>query len=242
MMQKTVVCLPTYNEAQNIGHVVKTVLDILPQAHILVIDDNSSDGTGDIADRLASQDDRITVLHRHCKLGLGKAYCHGFRVAIDHFAAQRIIQMDADLSHPAERLPAMMDAAENADLVLGSRYVPAGCTKNWSMLRQAISRFGSVYSRMLLNLPVCDPTAGFKLWQRDLLERVIDRPISSGGYVFQVETTFYAYIMGAKIAEVPICFAERGLGQSKMTFSIAFEAFWRVPMIRFGKSKRRSTH
>lgn len=237
MALKTVVCLPTYNEAGNIRHAVEAVLKVLKQALILVIDDNSPDGTGRIADQLANKDPRVFVLHRPYKQGLGKAYCHGFRFAIDQMNADLIIQMDADLSHPPEKIPEMILAAQKAELVIGSRYVSGGYTKNWNMLRQMISRFGASYARNILRFPIYDPTAGFKLWRRQLLDLILKLPVSASGYVFQVETSFYAHLMGAKIIEIPICFTERGLGQSKMTLSITFEAFWRVPLIRMRKSR-----
>jgi len=232
---KTAVCLPTYNEAENITPVAEAVLQILPQAFIVIIDDNSPDGTGKIADELAHKDPRIFVLHRPKKQGLGKAYCEGFAFALEQLGADLIVQMDSDLSHNPENLPQMICAAENADLVIGSRYVSGGRTENWNRIRRMISRFGAFYARSILGLPVHDPTGGFKLWNRNMLKRVLNHPISSGGYVFQVETTFCAYCMEAKIREIPICFVDRGLGRSKMTASIALEAFWRIPAMTVRK-------
>lgn len=238
MKPNIVVCLPTYNEAGNIRDAIAAVSKILPRACTLIIDDNSPDGTGDIADELAGKNAQVFVLHRSEKNGLGKAYLAGFDFALRQLDADLIVQMDADLSHPPEALPRLLHAAGQADLVIGSRYIPGGCTENWGSLRKAISRFGSVYARGILGLPVKDPTGGFKLWRADLLKRVLKNPISSGGYVFQVETTFYASKMGAHIVEEPIRFVERGRGSSKMTAAIAFEAFWRIPLLRLRTNRR----
>lgn len=231
-----VICLPTYNEAENIAYTVKAILRASPQAAVLITDDNSPDGTGAIADQMAQKDPRISVIHRSFKQGLGKAYCEGFYFAIERLGADLIGQMDADFSHSPELLPRMIAAARTADLVIGSRYTAGGGTKNWNTARRMISRFGSLYARALLGLPVSDPTGGFKIWRRETLRRVLNFPISSGGYVFQVETTYYAHRMGARIVEEPICFVERESGKSKMTPSIAFEAFWRIPVIRLRKN------
>ena len=233
MADALVICLPTYNEAENIAYTVQAILSASPQAAVLITDDNSPDGTGAIADQMAQKDPRIFVIHRPFKQGLGKAYCEGFHFAIEQLGADLIGQMDADFSHPPEFLPKMIAAARTTDLVIGSRYTAGGGTKNWNTARRMISRFGSLYARTLLGLPVSDPTGGFKIWRRETLQGVLNFPISSGGYVFQVETTFYAYRMGAAISEVPIRFVERSTGKSKMTASIAFEAFRRIPMIRF---------
>lgn len=233
MNQKIVVCLPTYNEAENISSLINAVQRKLPEASVLVIDDNSPDGTGNTADSVARTDPRVRVLHRPCKSGLGSAYCDGFRFAIEQMRPDLIVQMDADFSHNPNTLPSMISSAGQADLVIGSRYVAGGGTVNWNFARQMISRFGSLYARSILQLPVYDPTGGFKVWRRELLQQVLTQPIASGGYVFQVETTFYAYRMGAAISEIPIRFVERSTGKSKMTLSIAFEAFRRIPMIRF---------
>jgi len=232
MNPKIVVCLPTYNEAANIGEAVAAVSNILPQAYTLIVDDNSPDGTGDVADALAEKSARVSALHRPEKAGLGKAYLAGFDFALRQLEADLLVQMDADLSHPPKFLLRLLDAAKEADLVIGSRYISGGCTENWGALRKAVSRFGSFYAGHLLGLPVKDPTGGFKVWHAELLKRVLAHPISSGGYVFQVETTFYAWQMGAAIAELPIRFVERGRGSSKMTPAIAFEAFWRIPLLR----------
>ena len=232
MPGKTIICLPTYNEAENITPTVKSILHFLPGAAILIVDDHSPDGTGRIADALARRDSRVTVLHRPEKSGLGRAYLEGFDIAINRMDAKYIVQMDADLSHPPEALPRMMRAMAHADLVIGSRYVPGGGTRNWNAARRLISRFGACYARTWLDLPVHDPTGGFKIWKRRLLQKVLDYPISAGGYVFQVESTHIAFCLGAVIREAPIRFTDRHVGQSKMSPAIALEAFWRIPAIR----------
>lgn len=236
--EKTVVCLPTYNEAENIRQSVSSVLQFLPKAALLIIDDHSPDGTGHIADDLAHQDSRIIVLHRPEKQGLGKAYLEGFEFALYQMNAAYIVQMDADQSHPTDVLPRMIEEMNCADLVIGSRYISGGGTKNWNASRRLISRFGAGYARAWLGMPVHDPTGGYKVWDRNLLKNVLDYPIGSGGYVFQIETTYIAFCLGARIAEIPILFTDRNVGQSKMSTNIAFEAFWRIPAIRlFGHRK-----
>ena len=232
VQQKTAICLPTFNEAYNLPVIVGAIQRILPDVFIVVIDDNSPDYTGLIADRLADKNTHIKVLHRRSKSGLGRAYYDGFHFAMDQLHADLIVQMDADFSHDPRTLPLLISASVHADLVIGSRYVTGGEIENWSLARQLISRFGSLYARKILNLPIYDPTGGFKIWHKELLQEVLKQPIASGGYVFQVETTFYAYIMGASITEVPIRFVERKSGKSKMTASIAFEAFHRILMLR----------
>jgi dolichol-phosphate mannosyltransferase len=232
MNNSIVVCLPTYNEAENINRIVAFILKALPLASILIIDDDSPDGTGRMADMLARQDSRIAVLHRRSKQGLGKAYMEGFSVALHHMSAQYVVQMDADLSHPTEMLPQMIDVAQAGNLVIGSRYVPGGGTRNWNAARRMISRFGAWYARFWLVLPIHDPTGGFKVWSRDLLLAVLNYPIGSGGYAFQVEATYIACRLGARITEIPIWFADRRVGRSKMSLSIAVEAFWRIPLMR----------
>ncbi len=231
--KKIVACLPTYNEARNITDIISSILALMPHLSILVIDDNSPDGTGLIVDALSRKDNRIILLKRQKKQGLGPAYSHGFRFAVAKMQADYVIQMDADLSHPPELLPLMVHHLLMADLVIGSRYVPGGKTRNWNLMRRCISRFGSLYARLWLGLSVYDATSGFKAWRSDLLREILKYPIGSGGYVFQVETTYRAQQLGACILEVPICFTDRYVGKSKMTMAIAFEAFWRIPALRF---------
>lgn len=235
--RKVVVCLPTYNERENIASIAAAIRQVLPEAIILVIDDNSPDGTGAIAEQLSSVDRHLHVLHRKIKGGLGPAYMDGFRYALANFKPEAVVQMDADFSHPVADLPRMLTSlAAGYDLVLGTRYIPGGGTSNWHPLRQLISRLGSHYARFWLGVPYRDLTSGFKAWRGDLLQKLLSHEISAGGYVFQVETTCLAHRLGARIGEVPFVFPERAAGKSKMSVSIALEAGWRLPWL-FLKNK-----
>jgi dolichol-phosphate mannosyltransferase len=227
------VILPTYNEAENLERIVGAILEHLPPSRrVLVVDDNSPDGTGDIADRLAASDESIGVLHRDRKEGLGPAYLAGFRVALDG-GAERIIEMDADFSHDPAYLPRLIEATERAELAIGSRYVPGGGVTDWGPTRRFISRGGSAYARVALGLPVRDLTGGFKCFRRVVLETINLDTIEARGYAFQVETTYRAIKAGFRVAEVPIVFKDRVDGTSKMSKSIVAEAMWRVPAMRF---------
>ncbi|MGA8217667.1 MAG: polyprenol monophosphomannose synthase [Solirubrobacterales bacterium] len=227
------VILPTYNEAENLERVVGAVLEQLPPSRrVLIVDDNSPDGTGEIADRLAEADDSVAVLHRERKEGLGPAYLAGFRVALDG-GAERIIEMDADFSHDPSYLPRLIQATERADLAIGSRYVPGGGITEWGPLRRLISRGGSAYARAALGLPIKDLTGGFKCFRRIVLETIDLDTIEARGYAFQVETTYRAIKSGFRVVEVPIVFKDRADGTSKMSKSIVAEAMWRVPAMRF---------
>jgi dolichol-phosphate mannosyltransferase len=227
------VILPTYNEAENLERIVGAVLEQLPpSATVLVVDDNSPDGTGEIADGLAHSNESVRVLHRARKEGLGPAYLAGFHVALDA-GAQRIIEMDADFSHDPAYLPRLIGAAENADLVIGSRYVPGGGVTDWGPMRRFISRGGSAYARMALGLPIRDLTGGFKCFRREVLEAINLDTIEARGYAFQVETTYRAIKAGFRVVEIPIVFRDRRDGTSKMRGAIVAEAIWRVPAMRF---------
>ena len=227
------VILPTYDEAENLERIVGAVLEQLPPSGtVLVVDDNSPDGTGEIADRLAGSDESVRVLHRARKEGLGPAYLAGFQVALDA-GAQRIIEMDADFSHDPAYLPRLIGAAENADLVIGSRYVPGGGVTEWGQMRRFISRGGSAYARMALGLPIRDLTGGFKCFRREVLEAINLDTIEARGYAFQVETTYRAIKAGFRVVEIPIVFRDRRDGTSKMRGAIVAEAIWRVPAMRF---------
>ncbi|MGC1801686.1 MAG: polyprenol monophosphomannose synthase [Solirubrobacterales bacterium] len=227
------VILPTYNEAENLERIVGAVLDRLPAyGRVLVVDDSSPDGTGEIADRLASAEDSVDVLHRPRKEGLGPAYLAGFRVALDD-GADRIIEMDADFSHDPADLPRLIQATEEADLAIGSRYVSGGGVTDWGPMRRFISRGGSTYSRLALGLPVRDLTGGFKCYRRPVLETINLDTIEARGYAFQVETTYRAIRAGFRVVEIPITFKDRADGSSKMSRSIVAEAMWRVPAMRF---------
>jgi dolichol-phosphate mannosyltransferase len=227
------VILPTYNEAENLERIVAAVLEQLPPSRrVLIVDDNSPDGTGEIADRLAEGDESIEVLHRERKEGLGPAYLAGFRVALAG-GAERIIEMDADFSHDPRYLPRLIEATETADLAIGSRYVPGGGITDWGAMRRFISRGGSAYARAALGLPVKDLTGGFKCFRRIVLETIDLDTIEARGYAFQVETTYRAIKAGFRVVEVPIVFKDRTDGTSKMSRSIVAEAMWRVPAMRF---------
>jgi dolichol-phosphate mannosyltransferase len=232
------VVLPTYNEAGNIESFVEAVRDKLPaSARILIVDDNSPDGTGQIADRLAERLPSVSVLHRPRKEGLGPAYVAGFRRALAE-GAGHLVEMDSDFSHDPAYLPRLLEAGERADLAIGSRYVDGGGVTEWSALRRAISRGGSAYARLVLGVKVRDLTGGFKCFRREVLEAIDLDSISSRGYAFQVEMTYRALERGFKVVEVPIVFRERRAGASKMDRSIVAEAVWRVPWLRLGGSSR----
>jgi dolichol-phosphate mannosyltransferase len=224
--------LPTYNEAENLESMVAAVREHLPAgSRVLVVDDSSPDGTGEIADRLAADDADLEVLHRPLKEGLGRAYVEGFGRALAG-GANLIAQMDADFSHDPADLPRLLTATADADLALGSRYVPGGGVEDWGPIRRLISRGGSFYARTILGLRVRDLTGGFKVFRRSLLERLDLETISAQGYTFQVETTYRAIRAGARVVEVPIIFRDRQLGRSKMSSRIVAEAVWRVPAMR----------
>jgi dolichol-phosphate mannosyltransferase len=225
--------LPTYNEAANIEPFVAAVGGKLPgDARVLIVDDNSPDGTGAIADRIAAADDRVEVLHRSRKEGLGPAYIAGFRRALAG-GAGLVLEMDSDFSHDPAYLPRLLEAAGRVDLAIGSRYVDGGGVGDWGPLRRAISRGGSAYARLVLGVGVRDLTGGFKCFRREVLEAIDLDSIESRGYAFQVEMTYRAIKRGFSVAEVPIVFRDRQAGTSKMSRSIVAEAVWRVPMLRF---------
>jgi dolichol-phosphate mannosyltransferase len=225
--------LPTYNEAENVGAFVAAARAKLPaSAQVLIVDDNSPDGTGEIADRLAEEHGNVSVLHRPRKEGLGPAYIAGFRRALAG-GAGLVLEMDSDFSHDPAYLPRLLEAAERADLVIGSRYVPGGGVSEWGALRRAISRGGSAYARFVLGVEVQDLTGGFKCFRREVLETIDLDTIQARGYAFQVEMTYRAIQRGFKVVEVPIVFRDRQAGSSKMDRSIVAEAVWRVPLLRF---------
>jgi dolichol-phosphate mannosyltransferase len=232
---RVVVCLPTYNERDNLGPMVRALDDVVRRheldARVLVIDDSSPDGTGELADRLTGEFRFLSVLHRPKKDGLGPAYLAGFvwALATD---ADRIVEMDCDFSHDPEDLPRLLAATENADLALGSRYVEGGGTRNWSLARRAVSRFGSLYARILLGVGVRDLTGGFKCFRRSVLEAIGLERVSTKGYAFQIETTYRALRVGCRVVEVPIVFSERDAGKSKMSRAIVLEAMAKVPALR----------
>ena len=231
--------LPTYNEAENLEGFVAAVLAKLPDdARVLVVDDNSPDGTGRLADQLAAADERVRVLHRAGKEGLGPAYIAGFRVALAE-GAGLVLEMDADFSHDPAYLPRLLEAAQRADLVIGSRYVEGGGVSDWGALRRAISRGGSAYARLVLGVDVNDLTGGFKCFRREVLETIDLDAIDARGYSFQIEVTYRALKAGFRVLEVPIVFRDRQAGSSKMDSSIVLEAIWQVPRLRFRRRSRR---
>jgi dolichol-phosphate mannosyltransferase len=235
-----VVCLPTYNERENLEAMVAALGDVLPEdGRILVIDDDSPDGTGEIADRLAAERDDVNVLHRERKEGLGPAYLAGFRRALE-LGADLVMEMDCDFSHDPKDVPRLVEAAGGADVVLGSRYVAGGGTSNWGFLRRLISRGGSLYAQVLLGLKVRDLTGGFKVYRRAVLETIDLDAIRSKGYAFQIETTYRAIKAGFRVVEVPIVFVDREVGGSKMSRSIVLEAIWKVPALRLSRLATRA--
>jgi len=227
---KAVVCLPTYNERENLEPMLRALGD--KDVRVLVIDDNSPDGTGELADRLAAELGYVDVLHRESKEGLGPAYLAGFRRALGG-DAELVLEMDCDFSHDPEYVPRLIAAVEDgADLALGSRYVPGGGVRNWGLLRRVISAGGSLYARVILNVKVRDLTGGFKCYRRAVLETIDLDAVDSKGYAFQIETTYRALRAGFKVVEVPITFADREVGGSKMSKAIVAEAIWKVPGLR----------
>ena len=236
---RATVCLPTYNEKENLEPMVRALAEVLrPGDRVLVVDDNSPDGTGAIADRLAAELAFVSVLHRERKEGLGPAYLAGFRRALAD-GSELVLEMDCDFSHRPEDVPRLVGAAEDADLVLGSRYVRGGSVGNWGLVRRVISRGGSLYAQVLLGLGVRDLTGGFKCYHRRVLERIDLDGIDSRGYAFQIETTYRALKAGFRVVEVPISFVDREVGGSKMSRSIVLEAIWKVPALRLAALRGR---
>jgi dolichol-phosphate mannosyltransferase len=226
--------LPTYNEAENLPKLVSALLSLsLPDLKILVADDNSPDGTGQLADQLAiTHPDRLSVLHRPGKQGLGRAYLHGFQVAMDR-GAEVIGQMDSDFSHPPEKIPEMAAALATSDVVMGSRYVAGGSVDvNWPAWRKGLSAFGNFYARTILGIPARDVTGGFRLHRRETLQGMPLHRIRSNGYIFQVEMAYLSYLCGFQASEIPIYFADRKWGTSKMSLKIQLEAAFRVWQVK----------
>jgi dolichol-phosphate mannosyltransferase len=230
--QRVTICLPTYNERENLERMLHALRKVLPaDGGVLVIDDGSPDGTGELADRLAGEIANVAVLHRERKEGLGPAYIAGFHRALAD-GAELVLEMDCDFSHDPADVPRLLAAAEDADLVLGSRYVEGGGVRNWGRLRRFISEGGSTYARIILGSKVRDLTGGFKCIRRAVLETIALDRIDSKGYAFQIETTYRADRAGFRVVEVPIVFVDREEGHSKMSRGIVLEAVWRVPLLR----------
>ena len=228
-MPGAVVCLPTYNERENLEAMLRALGD--KGVRVLVIDDNSPDGTGELADRLAQELDYVDVLHRERKEGLGPAYLAGFRRALAD-GAGLILEMDCDFSHDPNDVPRLVAAVEEADVALGSRYIEGGAVRNWGVLRRFVSAGGSWYARVLLGVRIRDLTGGFKCYRREVLETIDLDAIHSKGYAFQIETTFRALRAGFRVVEIPITFVDREAGGSKMSRAIVAEAIWKVPLLR----------
>jgi len=218
LLMQAMIVIPTYNECENIDTIVETVLSLPVDAHVTIVDDNSPDGTGEIADALASRDERVHVIHRQGKMGLGSAYIAGFKYALQQ-GAQYILEMDADFSHDPAYIPGLLEVAENTDVVVGSRYVSGGGTDNWGFLRRLVSRGGSLYAKVILGLPIWDLTGGFNCWRRDVLEAVDLDAVTSNGYAFQIEMKYRAFRRGFRLVEVPIVFVDRRVGESNLAVS-----------------------
>ena len=237
---RALVCLPTYNERDNLGPMVRALGSVLDTERdvVLVIDDSSPDGTGEIADGLARELPWVEVLHRETKQGLGPAYIAGFRHMVAA-TAELVLEMDCDFSHDPRDVPRLISAAEDADLVLGSRYARGGSTRNWGLGRRIVSRGGCLYAQIVLGVRVRDLTGGFKCFRRETLEAIDLDALSARGYAFQVETTYRVIRAGLRVKEVPIRFTDRRVGESKMTRAIVAEAMWKVPVLRMRALTRR---
>jgi dolichol-phosphate mannosyltransferase len=229
------VIVPTYNERDNLEPLISSILHelerVASEPTVLVVDDSSPDGTGELANRITERDPRVRVLHNKEKRGLGRAYLGGFRRALEE-GAELVIEMDADFSHDPSYLPVLIEAARDADLVLGSRYAPGGGVRGWGLAREAISRGGCWYARTVLGVGVKDLTGGFKCFRRKLLEEIDLGSVHSEGYAFQVEVTYRALQRGFRVKEVPIVFVERRIGESKMSWRIVLEAVLLIPRLR----------
>ena len=232
-MPRAVLCLPTYNERENLEPMIRALAEVLDTTRdrVLVIDDDSPDGTGEIADRLAVELPWVSVLHRPAKEGIGPAYIAGFRWALGE-DAELVLEMDCDFSHSPGDVPRLIEAAADADLVLGSRYAPGGGTENWGLVRRFVSRGGCLYAQILLGMRVRDLTGGFKCFRRAALEAIDLDALSAHGYAFQIEATYRVRRAGLRVVEIPITFVERRAGASKMTGAIVAEATWKVPLLR----------
>src|SRR5579859_2120762 len=231
---KTLIIIPTYNEYDNMRPLLEQIFTYAPASDILIVDDNSPDGTGKLADEVAAQNPQVHVMHRAGKLGLGTAYIAGFKYAVEHHY-DAAFEMDADFSHDPCYLPNFLNAIESADLVIGSRYVEGGGTPNWSLLRRFISGGGNIFARFMLGIPVHDCTAGYRCYRREVLENIDLASIQSQGYAFQVELAYRVMKQGFTIVETPIVFMDRRVGKSKMSRKIVAEAFTYVLRTKFGK-------
>lgn len=231
-MSRALVIIPTYNERENLPRIVPLVLHKDPRIDVLVVDDGSPDGTGDLADELAAADPRVNVMHREGKLGLGTAYLAGFRWGLER-GYDYLFEMDADFSHDPDHLPLFLEAIESFDVVLGSRYLHGRVTVvNWPIGRLLLSYFANVYARWVTGVPVADLTGGFKCFRREVLEAIPLEKVESNGYAFQIEMSFRAWRLDFRLGEIPIMFVDRDIGESKMSRAIVREAVWRVWRLR----------
>jgi len=233
---KGVVVVPTYNERENIEELIEKTLSTSPDIDILIVDDNSPDGTGEIAEKIAKENPRVKVLHRPGKMGLGSAYVEGFKWALKK-GYDFIMEMDADFSHNPEDIPRFIEKIKEYDLVIGSRYTDGVSVVNWPISRLLLSYFANIYARTVTGVPIMDLTGGFKCFRREVLESINLDTIMSDGYAFQIEMNYRAYKKGFRITEIPIIFIERRAGSSKMSKKIVWEAFWLVWKLRFGRKK-----
>src|SRR5579859_622178 len=231
---RTLIIIPTYNEIENLRPLLKETFSFAPETDVLIIDDNSPDGTGTLADQLCEENTHVHIMHRAGKLGLGTAYIAGFKYAIAH-GYDAAFEMDADFSHDPRYLPNFLKEIEHADLVIGSRYIPGGDTPNWSFLRRFISGGGNIYARFMLNLPIHDATAGFRCYRREVLQSIDLDSVQSQGYAFQIEMAYRTLLQGFKIVETPIIFMDRRIGKSKMSRAIFLEGFTYVLRARLGR-------
>ena len=240
MSAETMIITPTYNERENLAAFVAGVREVLPQARILVVDDNSPDGTGDLADAIAAADEQVEVLHRMAKLGLGSAYLDGFRRGLERDDVRIFVQMDTDLSHDPSYLPALLAAHDaGADVVIGSRRVSGGGIRGWSAARRLLSQGGNLYARSILGVAIQDLTSGFRALGRNVVETIDRSNIRSEGYSFQIEVAYWCLEAGYDVEEVPIIFTDRHAGRSKIGVSVLLEAIYLVPLLRLSRLRER---
>jgi dolichol-phosphate mannosyltransferase len=230
---KALVVVPTLNERENIERLLPAVLEVDDDVHVLVVDDNSSDGTAALADQFARTTGRVHVLHRPTRMGFGSAYIDGFKYALRNTDARFIFEMDADFSHDPKYVPAFLEAMQDADLVVGSRYLNGISIVNWPLNRLIISKLGNWYASVITGLPLTDLTAGYKCFRRELLERLDLDDLRSNGYSFQIEMSYKVWKEGFRVKEIPIVFVDRTIGESKITYAIVWEAVWRVWFVKF---------
>jgi len=231
---KTLIIIPTYNEVENLPPLLKEIFEYAPETDVLIVDDNSPDGTGKLADEIRNENSKVQVIHRSGKLGLGTAYIAGFKYAIEH-DYDAAFEMDADFSHDPKYLPAFLKTIQQADMVIGSRYIRGGSTPNWSLLRRFISGGGNIYARFMLGMPVHDATSGFRCYRSSVLHSIDFETMQSQGYAFQIEMAYRVSQRGFRIIEIPISFVDRRVGKSKMSRKIFIEGFLWVLRTRLGK-------